>query len=52
MAIRNFIDKEAAKLFVGRFSRKLPQHIQRRAMWTTTRPGETETPEAFEVAKI
>jgi proteic killer suppression protein len=32
MAIRNFIDKEAAKLFVGQFSRKLPQHIQRRAM--------------------
>ena len=32
MAIKNFIDKEAAKLFVGQFSRKLPQHIQRRAM--------------------
>ena len=32
MAIKNFTDKEAAKLFVGRFSRKLPQHIQRRAM--------------------
>ena len=32
MAIKNFTDKEAAKLFVGQFSRKLPQHIQRRAM--------------------
>jgi len=32
MTINNFTDKEAAKLFVGQFSRKLPQHIQRRAM--------------------
>ena len=32
MAIKNFTDKEAAKLFAGQFSRKLPQHIQRRAM--------------------
>ena len=32
MAIKNFTDKEAARLFVGQFSRKLPQHIQRRAM--------------------
>jgi proteic killer suppression protein len=32
MTIKNFTDKEAAKMFVGQFSRKLPQHIQRRAM--------------------
>ena len=32
MAIKNFTDKEAAKLFAGQFSRKLPRHIQRRAM--------------------
>ncbi len=32
MAIKDFTDKEAAKLFTGQFSRKLPQHIQRRAM--------------------
>jgi proteic killer suppression protein len=32
MAIKNFTDKEAAKLFDGQFSRKLPRHIQRRGM--------------------
>ena len=32
MPIKNFTDKEAAKLFAGQFSRKLPQHIHRRAM--------------------
>ena len=32
MAISNFTDKEAAKLFNGQFSRKLPRHIQRRAL--------------------
>lgn len=32
MAIKNLTDKETAKLFIGQSSRKLPQHIQRRAM--------------------
>ena len=32
MAIKNFTDKEAAKLFIGQFSKKLPPHIQRRAL--------------------
>lgn len=32
MAIKKFTNKEAANLFAGQFSRKLPQHIQRRAM--------------------
>jgi proteic killer suppression protein len=32
MTIKSFTDKETAKLFAGQYSRKLPQHIQRRAM--------------------
>ena len=36
MAIRNFTDKESAKLFAGQFSRRLPQGIQRRAMMRLT----------------
>ena len=36
MTINNFIDKEAAKLFAGQLSRRLPQHIQRRAMMRLT----------------
>jgi len=31
VAIRNFKDKEAEQIFVGRFSKKLPQQIQQRA---------------------
>ncbi len=31
MAIKNFKDKEAKKIFDGKFSRKLPQQIQQRA---------------------
>ena len=38
MSIINFTDKESAKLFAGQFSRKLPQHIQRRAMMRLTQP--------------
>ena len=36
MSINNFTDKEAANLFAGQFSRKLPQQIQRRAMMRLT----------------
>ncbi len=36
MSIINFTDKETAKLFAGQFSRRLPQHIQRRAMMRLT----------------
>lgn len=36
MSISNFTDKETAKLFAGQFSRRLPQHIQRRAMMRLT----------------
>jgi len=36
MSIVNFTDKEAAQLFAGQFSRRLPQHIQRRAMMRLT----------------
>lgn len=31
MAIKNFKDKEAQRIFKGRFSTKLPQQIQRKA---------------------
>ena len=36
MSIINFKDKEAAKLFAGQLSRKLPPNIQRRAMMRLT----------------
>ena len=36
MAIINFTDKESAKLFAGKFSRRLPPGIQRRAMMRLT----------------
>lgn len=36
MSIINFTDKETAKLFTGQFSRRLPPHIQRRAMMRLT----------------
>ena len=36
MSIINFADKESAKLFIGQFSRRLPQAIQRRAMMRLT----------------
>ena len=32
MAIKSFNDKETAKIFDGRFSKKIPQSIQERAM--------------------
>jgi proteic killer suppression protein len=32
MAIKSFADREAARLFAGHLSRKLPQDLQKRAM--------------------